>query len=63
MSIDINCDLGEGSNKADCEKDALLMPYISSCNIACAAHAGNPVTIRESLKNAQAYDLKVGAHP
>ncbi|MCP4270629.1 MAG: 5-oxoprolinase subunit PxpA [Gammaproteobacteria bacterium] len=63
LSIDINCDLGEGSNKEDCEKDALLMPYISSCNIACGAHAGNPLTIRESLKNAQANDLKIGAHP
>jgi len=63
LSIDINCDLGEGVTIEDCEKDALLMPYISSCNIACGGHAGNSLTIRESLKNARAHQLKVGAHP
>jgi UPF0271 protein len=62
-SIDINCDLGEGANKQDCDQDALLMPYISSCNIACGGHAGNDFTIKESLKNANYHQLKIGAHP
>ena len=61
--IDINCDLGEGETLADCEKDAMLMPYISSCNIACGGHAGNELTIATSLSNAAKYQLKVGAHP
>jgi len=61
--IDINCDLGEGETVAGCEKDALVMPYISSCNIACGGHAGNDLTMNESVKNALSYQLKIGAHP
>ncbi len=61
--IDINCDLGEGTNKGDCRQEALLMPYISSCNIACGGHAGNQDTILSSLINASKHKLKVGAHP
>ncbi len=61
--IDINCDLGEGETLSDCKKDAMLMPYISSCNIACGGHAGNELTIATSLSNAITYQLKVGAHP
>ena len=34
--IDINCDLGEGMSN-----DTVIMPYISSCNIACGGHFGN----------------------
>jgi len=61
--IDINCDLGEGETMADCEKEALLMPFISSCNIACGGHAGNEVTMKTSISNAIKHQLKVGAHP
>ncbi len=61
--IDINCDLGEGSTSQDCVRDSLLMPYISSCNIACGGHAGNKLTILGSLHNAKHHQLKIGAHP
>ncbi len=61
--IDINCDLGEGETIDDCKKDAELMPYISSCNIACAGHAGNELVIRETLKYAIQNKIKTGAHP
>ncbi len=61
--IDINCDLGEGNSLQDSAKDALLMPYISSCNIACGGHAGNETTMRQTLLNAKKYRLKIGAHP
>ena len=63
VTIDINCDLGEGNTQQDCEQDALLMPFISRCNIACGGHAGNELTIRESLQNAKSNHLKIGAHP
>lgn len=62
-TIDINCDLGEGESQKDCDLDALLMPYISSCNIACTGHAGNEFTMGESLRNAHKNKLKIGAHP
>ena len=62
-SIDINCDLGEGESAEDCVKDKQLMPFISSCNIACGGHAGNPLTISLSIVNALQIGIKVGAHP
>ena len=61
--IDINCDLGEGSCAEDCARDALLMPYISRCNIACGGHAGDALTMQLSLDNARQHGLAVGAHP
>jgi len=57
-SVDINCDVGEGI----CN-EAALMPYISSCSIACGAHAGNLKIINETIKLAMKYSVKVGAHP
>lgn len=62
-TIDINCDLGEGVGEADCEKDALLMPFLSRCNIACGGHAGNKLTMQLSLKNSKAHQVIAGAHP
>jgi UPF0271 protein len=61
--IDINCDLGEVSCIEDCAHDTALMPYISSCNIACGGHAGTPEVIAETIRNAQLNGLKIGAHP
>lgn len=57
-SIDINCDLGEGVGN-----DAQLMPYLSSCNIACGAHAGDEATMRETIRLAVENHTKIGAHP
>ncbi len=56
--IDINCDVGEGVNN-----EALLMPYISSCNIACGSHAGDVATIDRVITLAQEYQVNIGAHP
>ena len=56
--IDINCDVGEGF-----ENEAVILPYISSCNIACGGHAGNLTIIDETIKIAIANAVKVGAHP
>ena len=58
VKIDINCDMGEGMNN-----DALIMPYISSANIACGKHAGNRETMRETVLLAKKHGVKVGAHP
>lgn len=56
--MDINCDLGEGL-----ENDAQIMPFISSCNIACGAHAGDNVIMRTTVRLAKKYHVKIGAHP
>ena len=57
-TIDINCDVGEGIGN-----ERLLMPYLSSCNIACAGHAGSVETIDETILLAKLNKVKIGAHP
>lgn len=57
-SIDLNSDLGEGAGT-----DALLMPLISSANIACGGHAGDEAMMRDTVALARRYDVVVGAHP
>ncbi|MDR9488558.1 5-oxoprolinase subunit PxpA [Salibacter sp.] len=56
--IDFNCDLGEGLNN-----EHLLMPYISSCNIACGGHAGSPQIIDKVISLALSHNVKIGVHP
>ncbi|GAA3630295.1 5-oxoprolinase subunit PxpA [Flavivirga jejuensis] len=57
-TIDINVDVGEGIGN-----ESELMPFISSCNIACGGHAGNTDTMRNVVKLAKKYRVKIGAHP
>ena len=57
-TIDLNCDMGEGIGN-----DSLIMPYISSCSIACGGHFGNRNSILETLILAKKHKVKVGAHP
>ncbi len=58
LIIDINVDVGEGVNN-----EAELMPYMSSCNIACGGHAGDETTMRRIVKLAISNNVKIGAHP
>jgi UPF0271 protein len=58
MEIDLNCDLGEGS-----PHDAELMALITSANVACGFHAGDPGTARAALEAAARHGVQVGAHP
>lgn len=57
-AIDINCDLGEGMGN-----DALLMPYLDSCNIACGGHYGDHHSMQETILLAKENGVKIGAHP
>lgn len=56
--IDLNCDVGEGLNN-----EHLIMPFISSCNISCGAHAGSQETIDKVIQLAIQNKVKIGAHP
>ena len=58
QTIDINCDVGEGVGN-----EAFLLPLISSCNIACGAHAGDERTMRQVVQLAKKHRVKIGAHP
>ncbi|MCF6263125.1 MAG: LamB/YcsF family protein [Xanthomonadales bacterium] len=61
--IDINCDLGEGIETASVSNDEAIMPFISSCNIACGFHAGSPELMRHSVDLAMQHAVAIGAHP
>lgn len=58
LSVDLNCDLGEGY-----PADAALMPLISSANIACGYHAGDKDTMRRTIALALEHGVAIGAHP
>ena len=61
--IDLNCDMGESYGAWKMGADAGVMPYISSANIACGFHAGDPATIRQTVRLAVDSGVAVGAHP
>jgi UPF0271 protein len=61
--IDLNCDMGESYGAWKMGADAGVMPYISSANIACGFHAGDPATIRATVRLAVDHGVAVGAHP
>lgn len=56
--LDINCDVGEGLNNEEA-----IMPYMSSCSIACGGHAGDEKTMKEVIRLALHFNVKIGAHP
>jgi len=58
LKIDINSDVGEGLGNEDA-----LMPFISSCNIACGGHAGDKDTMRRTIRLALKHQVGIGAHP
>ena len=61
--IDLNCDMGESYGAWKMGADAEVMPFISSANIACGFHAGDPATIRKTVRLAVDRGVAVGAHP
>ncbi len=63
MTIDINCDMGESRGNAIIGNDEALFPYITSCNIACGFHGGDPYHIQKTIESALNFGLKIGAHP
>ena len=63
QSIDLNCDLGESFGNYLIGNDDLIMPYITSCNVACGFHGGDPLHIYNTLQNAKKHGLRVGVHP
>jgi 5-oxoprolinase (ATP-hydrolysing) subunit A len=58
MVIDLNCDVGEGAGT-----DERILPLVSSANVACGFHAGDPATIRATVRLAKRFGVAVGAHP
>lgn len=63
MRIDLNSDLGEGFGPWRMGDDAALLDLVSSANIACGGHAGDPEVMAETLAAAAARGVVIGAHP
>lgn len=61
--IDLNCDLGESFGIYRLGNDAQVMPNISSANIACGLHAGDPTIMLETVILAKKHKVAIGAHP
>jgi len=63
MKVDLNCDMGEGFGRYTLGVDEALMGQITSANIACAWHAGDPLVMNQTVKRAKQWGVNVGAHP
>lgn len=63
MRIDLNSDLGESFGPWPMGQDAELMTSISSANVACGFHAGDPGAMRATVALAKTHGVAVGAHP
>ncbi len=62
-TIDINCDMGESFGIYTLGDDSGIMPYISSANVACGFHAGDPQIMAGTVSLAHKYGVGIGAHP
>ncbi|MDB4948912.1 MAG: hypothetical protein JWM27_1561 [Gemmatimonadetes bacterium] len=62
-SIDLNADLGEGFGAYRAGDDAGLLRVVTSANVACGFHAGDPLVMRRTVADAAAHGVAVGAHP
>ena len=63
MRINLNADLGEGYGPWKMGDDAAMLDIVASANIACGGHAGDPDTMRRTLRLARERGVSVGAHP
>jgi len=65
LSVDLNCDMGESSPlwSYNIEKDLELLQYISSVNLACGYHAGDPETMKRITEAGLKNNIAIGAHP
>ena len=63
FKIDLNCDLGESFGSYQIGNDAEILDFVTSANIACGFHAGDPTTMRKTVRMALDKNVAIGAHP
>ena len=61
--VDLNCDLGESFGRFKLGEQEEILKYVTSANIACGFHSGDPTVMRETVKLAIDNGVKIGAHP
>ncbi|MGG4446213.1 5-oxoprolinase subunit PxpA [Brevibacillus porteri] len=62
-TADLNCDMGESFGAYQLGNDQEILPYITSANVACGFHAGDPGTMRKTVQMALEAGVAIGAHP
>ena len=62
-TVDLNCDLGESFGAYEIGNDEEILNYVTSVNVACGFHAGDPTVMRKTVKLALEKNVKIGAHP
>ena len=63
FKVDLNCDLGESFGNYKIGGDDKIIPLISSTNVACGFHAGDPVVMKKTIETAKKNNIGIGAHP
>jgi UPF0271 protein len=63
VRVDLNADVGESFGAWSLGEDEALIPLVTSVNVACGLHAGDPVTIERTIRIAARHGVSVGAHP
>ncbi|PIQ20652.1 MAG: lactam utilization protein LamB [Cytophagales bacterium CG18_big_fil_WC_8_21_14_2_50_42_9] len=61
--VDLNCDLGESFGAYHLGNDEAILPFVSSVNIACGFHAGDPAVMKKTVHLALQHEVAIGAHP
>ena len=61
--VDLNCDMGESFGAYQMGNDLEILDYVTSANIACGFHAGDPSTMRKTVRMALEKNVGIGAHP
>lgn len=61
--VDLNSDLGESFGNYKLGMDEEILKYVSSANVACGWHAGDPLVMEETVALAKKSGVAVGAHP
>ncbi len=63
MRVDLNCDMGESYGAYVIGADDAVLPHVTSINVACGFHGGDPGVMRRTVHAAVAHGVALGAHP
>ena len=63
LSVDLNCDMGESFGAYTIGNDEAILPFVTSANIACGYHAGDPLVMQNTVRLALQHGVAIGAHP
>ncbi|TCP57603.1 UPF0271 protein [Tumebacillus sp. BK434] len=63
LRVDLNCDMGESFGAYELGRDEEILAYVTSANIACGFHAGDPSVMRKTVQMALEKGVAIGAHP